>query len=566
MPLLAELKELPQSFFDASKFLSKQLVLQTDTNLTLREQISKNRDRTYEYDIFLSFSSKDIDWVRNLCNELRGYGLRVFFSDDNLRLHAGEPFLQTISNALINSKNFVLVCTPNAMESKYVRLEYETFHQECTMNDEENRLFLIYSGAKSFHKDLVPHIYRRLHYATSVDNLIKALAGKDSFVKTEPTINIVEQQRKAKIEAEERIIMMQQKAKQDEIDRINKQKQKDAQAEQSLWQSAFKANTLAAYQKYLDKYPKGQYAKEAAQFILILSPATVVEPQDRGTTITKTIQISKSNPSNSKKRIYYRIAAMLLIIIGTTVYVETRHEARLTSSEQITKDTNQSTPNENKQLTIKKTENPKQTEIKKGENKLSPTQLKAAGATVNPSNTNLKTGKFTDPRDGHTYKWVKIGNQTWMAENLAYKAASGCWAYENKESNANKYGYLYNWETAKTVAPAGWHLPSDEEWDVLTKYIERKKGTNEIGKYLKSTSGWDSNGNGNDYFGFGGLPAGYRGCNGTFGNVGDDSYWWGSAAKDASDAWHRYLGTGNAYWGRSNNSKECGFSVRVLRD
>jgi uncharacterized protein (TIGR02145 family) len=79
-------------------------------------------------------------------------------------------------------------------------------------------------------------------------------------------------------------------------------------------------------------------------------------------------------------------------------------------------------------------------------------------------------GTFKDSRDGKTYKTVKIGTQTWMANNLAFKASSGCCAYDNNKSNAAIYGYLYSWETAKNVCPTGWHLPSMAEWTTLIDY------------------------------------------------------------------------------------------------
>jgi uncharacterized protein (TIGR02145 family) len=102
--------------------------------------------------------------------------------------------------------------------------------------------------------------------------------------------------------------------------------------------------------------------------------------------------------------------------------------------------------------------------------------------------------KFTDSRDGKTYKKVTIGTQTWMADNLSYNAP-GSVCYKNSDDNCGKYGRMYPWETAKEACPAGFHLPSDAEWTILMDYIG---GTATASTMLKSATGWESGGNGTD--------------------------------------------------------------------
>ena len=103
-------------------------------------------------------------------------------------------------------------------------------------------------------------------------------------------------------------------------------------------------------------------------------------------------------------------------------------------------------------------------------------------------------GTLTDDRDGKTYKTVVIGKQTWMAENLNFETRFS-YCYENNDENCAKYGRLYKWEFAMEACPAGWGVPSLEEFQVLVATVG---GLPIAGKVLKSTEGWKDGGNGTD--------------------------------------------------------------------
>lgn len=175
-------------------------------------------------------------------------------------------------------------------------------------------------------------------------------------------------------------------------------------------------------------------------------------------------------------------------------------------------------------------------------------------------------GTFTDTRDGKIYKTITIGTQIWMAENLAYKAVSGCWAYDDNESNAATYGYLYNWETAVSVSPQGWHLPSDAEWTTLVDFLG---GASVAGGKMKEagTGHWLSPNTGADNSsGFSALPGGFRSSEGAFYYIQEGCNWWSSSESTTSHAYNRYLGRSTAEAGQSSENKAVGQSVRCIKN
>ena len=167
-------------------------------------------------------------------------------------------------------------------------------------------------------------------------------------------------------------------------------------------------------------------------------------------------------------------------------------------------------------------------------------------------------GTLTDERDRQTYKTVKIGTQTWVAQNINYQTESGSWCYKNSADSCNKYGRLYDWKTATTVCPKGWKLPSREDWDRLVETA---------GEKLKSKSGWNENGNGTDNYGFSALPGGGRDyIDGRFYYAGNRGHWWTATVDDSDKAYGRIMNYNNDYVGENNYNKSNGQSVRCVAD
>ena len=200
--------------------------------------------------------------------------------------------------------------------------------------------------------------------------------------------------------------------------------------------------------------------------------------------------------------------------------------------------------------------------------------------------SDIEYGSFTDSRDGIVYKTVTIGEQVWMAENLAYLPAvnpssSGShdepyyyvYGYQSTNVSAAKattnyttYGVLYNWQAAMTACPEGWHFPSDAEWTQLTDYLG---GEDVAGGKMKEAglSHWDSPNEGaTNSSGFTALPCGYRYREGKFYNLGFYGDWWSSTQLSIIYVWNRGMTYSYHHVTRNAYLKENGFSVRCIRD
>jgi len=191
--------------------------------------------------------------------------------------------------------------------------------------------------------------------------------------------------------------------------------------------------------------------------------------------------------------------------------------------------------------------------------------------------------------DGYTYGVVQIGDQCWFSENLRSTVyaddssipevtGSSAWSglstgarcdYNNDASNVAAYGRLYNWYAVTNAAglcPNGWHVPTDGEWTALEDYITAQGFNGTEGTALKSTSGWNSGGNGTDNFGFSALPGGYRRYDsGNFYFAGLFGYWW-SSSPSGGNAWARNLDSFDPGVDQLNYHPRRGSSVRCLAD
>jgi len=166
------------------------------------------------------------------------------------------------------------------------------------------------------------------------------------------------------------------------------------------------------------------------------------------------------------------------------------------------------------------------------------------------------------------YKTTTIGNQTWMAENLNCDVGVNV-CYDNDPANCRTYGRLYDWDTALEACPAGWHLPSRDEWNTLINYAGGEKTA---GTKLKSATGWSSS-PGTDDYKFTALPGGGYGLDqwvleneGGWERVGIIGEWWTSFVDDRGTAEAVYVSIYDAAARGIGTLAETKLSVRCVKD
>ncbi len=214
------------------------------------------------------------------------------------------------------------------------------------------------------------------------------------------------------------------------------------------------------------------------------------------------------------------------------------------------------------------------------------------------------TSTITDS-DGNIYNTVLIGTQCWMKENLATTKYNNsidiplvtdgsawaalttpayCWYNNDQATYAATYGALYNWYTVNTgnLCPTGWHIPNNDEWQVLTDFISDGGSVNgnklkscrqinsPLGENCSTTEHprWDEHNiqYGTDNFNFSGLPGSYRGQNGLFNYIGAFALWWSITESSTNFAWYTLLYHQYNTFTKHPDLKVRGHSVRCIKD
>ena len=214
----------------------------------------------------------------------------------------------------------------------------------------------------------------------------------------------------------------------------------------------------------------------------------------------------------------------------------------------------------------------------------------------------VKPGEPVTDIDGNTYKTVRIGDQVWMAENLTvtrYRNGdplagvteldewvvleAGAWCESDNDPEKGKaYGKLYNWYAVndpRGLAPEGWRVPTEEDWQTLEQHlgmkpeelgeVEFRGNEHNVGGKLKETgtAHWSQPNTGaTNETGFAARAGGYRDNDGPFNFFGKYASFWTATEADHGRVWFRGMATNENGVYRFSFNKKCGFSVRCIKE
>ncbi|MGF1534195.1 MAG: SUMF1/EgtB/PvdO family nonheme iron enzyme, partial [Bernardetiaceae bacterium] len=297
-----ELEELRREFIYGKYSFDYYDRLQLAINYHAKENFEI---RTPDFDVFFSFSSKNLDAAAKEVQKLRDAGLKVFFSGDSLKDHVGQNFFEKIQHALERTQHFVLYGTREALDSPWVTQEYQSFYQYVHLHNPKKRRFFIIS-AKGFNINSLPMMMRGIQVGKTIDVIqvlrqettpdTKPSPGKKPI---KPPLSAAE--RKKRQQLQRRIFSgvgilllllvvgygiftpipteadrwQEAKAKstpeaiQEFIksypngDHYEAARQILDKFDQEAWETISKANDLDAYQSYIKTFPQGRYFPDA---------------------------------------------------------------------------------------------------------------------------------------------------------------------------------------------------------------------------------------------------------------------------------------------------------------
>jgi TolA-binding protein len=240
------------------------------SNSTLSQSISTQRSQsTYEYDIFLSFSSKEYNDAHILGEKLRAYGLKVFMSNDSLAKEAGKPFFDQIDHALKQSAHFLLYCSVNTLQSGWVKHEYQAFFHQFYIPSQGKRRFILYE-TPDFDRATLPALLSGIQTASELKTLVGVLVAENTTTQqVTPSKKDDETENKAWDNAKDTFDVKQFQAYIDEypqgkfVKEAQKQISKLEKGETAWWQ-ALETNTINAYTDFIAAFPGGKYTQQAS--------------------------------------------------------------------------------------------------------------------------------------------------------------------------------------------------------------------------------------------------------------------------------------------------------------